>query len=57
MVQDIIITLQNLLDEIASFGERIKKYKSIVHHKKFKKSNFGTTNLDVDLSEGLLAKM
>lgn len=25
MVQDTIITLQNLLDEIASFGERIKK--------------------------------
>lgn len=26
MVQDIIITVQSLLDEIASFGERIKKY-------------------------------
>lgn len=25
MVQDTIITLQNLLDEIASFGERVKK--------------------------------
>lgn len=25
MVQEIIITVQNLLDEIASFGERIKK--------------------------------
>lgn len=25
MVQETIITLQNLLDEVASFGERIKK--------------------------------
>lgn len=25
MVQEIIITVQNLLDELASFGERIKK--------------------------------
>lgn len=25
MVQDTIITVQNVLDEIASFGERIKK--------------------------------
>ncbi|EMP35240.1 Multiple C2 and transmembrane domain-containing protein 2 [Chelonia mydas] len=26
MVQDIVITVQNILEEIASFGERIKKY-------------------------------
>jgi hypothetical protein len=26
MVQDTIITVQNFLDEIACFGERIKKY-------------------------------
>lgn len=25
MVQDIVITVQNVLEEIASFGERIKK--------------------------------
>lgn len=25
MVQEIVITVQNLLEEIASFGERIKK--------------------------------
>lgn len=28
MVQDIIITLQNLLDEVASLGERVKKYEA-----------------------------
>lgn len=33
MVQDTIITLQNLLDAIASFGERIKKYDSATHCK------------------------
>jgi len=26
MVQEIVITVQNLLEEIACFGERIKKY-------------------------------
>lgn len=40
MVQDIIITVQNILDEIANFGERIKKYESIVHHKRFSKISF-----------------
>lgn len=33
MVQEIVITVQNLLDEIASFGERIKKYTSVVNRK------------------------
>lgn len=32
MVQEIIITLQNLLDDIASLGERIKKYQLINIH-------------------------